>query len=104
MNKIVINGKEIECNGNNICIKNNEIYIDGISVAEANDNSTVYIYGDVGSIECKGSVNCNNVKGNVKASGSVNCDDISGNVNCGGSVNCDAIGGDITAGGNINYQ
>lgn len=101
MNKIVINGKEIECNGNNICINNGELIVDGISIAEVNNNSTIYIYGDVGSIECKGSVNCNNVRGNVKAGGSVNCDDISGDVNCGGSVNCDVVGGNIKAGGRV---
>lgn len=103
MNKIVVNGKTIECNGNSISIIDNKIFVDGKEVStEAVKDCNVYIYGDVQNIKCEGSVNCNNVQGDIQAGGSVNCDDVGGNINCGGSCNCDLITGNVTAGGNIN--
>lgn len=34
MNKIIINGKEIKCNGNNISVINNKVYVDGKAIAD----------------------------------------------------------------------
>ena len=102
MNRIVINGKSINCSGNNVSIINNKVFVDGKEITdETINNSDVCIYGDVESIDCQGSVNCNNVKGNIEAGGSVNCDDVGGNINCGGSVRCDEIKGSVNAGGSI---
>lgn len=103
MNRIVINGKEIKCNGNNISIIDNKVFVDGKIISEeAIKDSDIHIYGDVENIECQGSVECNNVNGYIKAGGSVNCDDVGGNINCGGSVNCDTVKGNIIAGGSVN--
>ena len=103
MNKIVVNGKQIICSGNNISIIDNKVFVDGKEISnEAIERSNVYIYGDVQNIKCEGSVSCNNVKGDIQARGSVNCDDVGGNINCGGSCNCDSLEGNVTAGGSIN--
>ena len=92
MNRIVVNGKDIVCNGNNVSIMNNKVFVNGKEVSDkATKNCDVYIYGDVEHLECEGSVQCNNVKGNIQAGGSVNCDDVGGNINCGGSCNCDDV-------------
>ncbi len=102
MNRIVVNGKSINCIGNNVSIINNKIFVDGKEITdEATKNCDVYIYGDVENIDCQGAVSCNNVKGNIKAGGSISCDDVGGNINCGGSVSCDEIKGSVNAGGSI---
>lgn len=102
MNKIVVNGKTINCCGNNVSIIDNKIFVDGKEISdEIIKDCNVHIYGDVQTIKCSGSVNCNNVKGDIQAGGSVNCDDVVGNINCGGSCICDLIEGNVTAGGNI---
>ncbi len=103
MNKIIINGKEIKCDGNNIQVINNKVYVDEKIISEeAKKKSNIYVYGDVENIECEGSVECDNVKGNIKAGGSINCDNVGGDISCGGSVNCDEIRGNVNAGGSIN--
>ncbi len=105
MNRIVINGKEINIQGSNISIKNNKVFVDGKEIANSDDilkANTIFIYGDVKNIETDKSVSCNDVLGNVYAKGSVNCDNIKGNVNSGGSVNCDDVGGSIVAKGSVN--
>ncbi len=102
MNRIVVNGKDIICNGNNVSIINYKVFVDGKEISdETIKNSDVHIYGDVENIECEGSVQCDNVKGNIQAGGSVNCDDVGGSINCGGSCNCDKVNGNVTAGGSI---
>lgn len=102
MNKIVINGKEIQCNGKNVSIINNKIYVDGKVITEdIISNTEIYIYGNIENLECEGSVHCDDVHGNIKAGGSVNCDNVGGDINCGGSVNCDKVKGSIVAGGCI---
>ena len=59
MNKIIINGKEIKCDGNNIQVINNKVYVDGKIISEeAKKKSNIYVYGDVENIECEGSVEC----------------------------------------------
>ena len=102
MGKININGTEINfADGARIVVENGRLVIDGKEITAVNDNATIYVYGDVGSINCKGSVNCNNVKYNVTCGGSINCDDVSGDVTAGGSVNADCIGGNVKAGGSV---
>lgn len=102
MDKIVVNGKIITYSGNNISIVGNKLFVDGKEISDkAMKNCDVHIYGNVGKIECEGSVSCNNVEGDIKAGGSVNCDDVGGNINCGGSCNCDDVAGSVTAGGSI---
>lgn len=102
MNRIIINGKEISCNGNNVTVINSKVFVDGKEVSdEAIKNSDIHIYGDVQNIKCEGSVQCNDVEGDIQCSGSVSCDDVGGNINCGGSCNCDNVRGSITAGGSI---
>lgn len=102
MNKIVINGKEIHCNGKRVSIINNQVYVDGENVSkDIIPNSDVYIYGNVEHLECEGSVHCNDIKGDIKAGGSVSCDNVGGNINCGGSVSCDNVKGSIVAGGSV---
>ncbi len=105
MNRMVINGKEINIQGSNFTIKNNKVFVDGKEIANSDDiqsSNTIFIYGDIKNIETDKSVSCNDVSGDVYAKGSVNCDNIKGNVNAGGSVNCDDVGGSITANGSIN--
>ncbi len=105
MNRIVINGKEMNIQGSNFTIKNNKVFVDGKEIANGDDiqnANTIFIYGDVKNIETDKSVNCNDVSGDVYAKGSVNCDNIKGNLSAGGSVNCDDVGGSITAGGSVN--
>lgn len=102
MNKIVVNGKEIICNGNNVSIINNKVFVDGKEISNvATKNCNIQIYGDVENIDCEGSVQCDNVKGDIQCGGSVNCDDVGGNINCGGSCNCDKVNGSVTARGSI---
>lgn len=102
MNKVVINGKTINCRGKDISIIGNKVFVDGKEISnKATKNCDVHIYGDVGNIKCEGSVSCNEVLGDIDAGGSVNCDDVGGNINCGGSCNCDNVDGSVTAGGSI---
>lgn len=102
MNKIIINGKEIKCNGNNISVINNKVYVDGKIISEeAVKNSDIYVYGNVENIKCEGSVHCNDVKGDIKARGSVSCDNVGGNINCEGSVSCDNVKDSIIVGGSV---
>lgn len=102
MNRIVINGKTLNCSGSNISIINNQIFVDGKQVSgDVTKKCDVHIYGDVGNIDCEGSVSCNNVNGDIFAGGSVNCDDVGGNVHCGGSCNCDEVKGNVNAGGSV---
>ena len=102
MNKIVVNGKTIQCNGNNVSIVNNKVFVDGKEISdEAVKKCDVYIYGDVENISCEGSIQCNDVKGDIECGGSVNCDNVGGSINCGGSCNCDEVKGNVTAGGSI---
>jgi len=45
MNKIIINGKEIECDGNNIQVINNKVYVDGKIISEeAKKKSNICIW------------------------------------------------------------
>ncbi len=102
MNRIVINGKEIKCNGNNVTVINNKVFVDGKEVSnKAIKNSNIYIYGNVKKIKCEGSVQCNDVEGDIQCGGSVSCDDVGGNINCEGSCNCDRVNGSVTASGSI---
>lgn len=104
-NRVIINGKTINCSGSNISIQNGEVVIDG-KVIQSNIgyDIKVVVYGDVNKLDCAGSVevhgNCGsidcsgsckvdgNVNGDIDASGSVTCGNVAGDIDCSGSVRC----------------
>lgn len=103
---VTVNGKTIRVRGNNICIVNDHIFVDGKPISESMDarNITVIVEGDCNKLEACGDVevrgNCGyvdcsgschiegNVTGDVDASGSVTCGDVGGNIDASGSVRC----------------
>lgn len=104
-NKIVVNGKSIECSGSNICVRNGKVIVDGkIVQADIGYDIKVTVYGDVNKLDCAGSVevhgNCGSidcsgsckvggdVNGKIDASGSVTCGNVSGDIDCSGSIRC----------------
>ncbi len=112
MGKITINDCVLE--GDRISIKNNSIEVNGkeitaeieerpLKVEIHGDIETldadliVLVNGDVGFVNCKGSVNCRDVKGNIQAGASVKAGIVKGSVWAGGSVNCERIEGDAMA-------
>lgn len=73
-NKIIINGKAIEVEGNNVTIRNGTVYIDGVPVDSGLSGVVQIIWqGDLASLEAEGSVTCDNIYGNVSAGNSVHC-------------------------------
>lgn len=105
MNKIIINGKSINYTGNNICIQDGKVIIDGKMIQSCTEpDIKVVVYGDVNKLDCAGSVevhgNCGsidcsgsckvdgNVNGDIDASGSVTCGNVAGDIDCSGSVRC----------------
>lgn len=99
---IRINGKSYQ--GNSISIIDGEVIIDGKrqDSIEGTDPTRIVVEGDLKSLQCHGSVNCDDVHGNVVAGGAVNCDDVFGDVRAGGSVNCDKVRGGVYADGSVN--
>lgn len=97
--KLVVNGEEIT----DIRDKGQEVKISvsGSITSLSCDQSVSVRSRSIGSIEAKGSVNCDDVHGNVTAGGSVNCDNVEGDVKAGGSVNCDDVSGSVSAGGSV---
>lgn len=73
-NKIIINGKPIEVEGNNVSIRNGTVYIDGVPVHSSLSGVVEIIWhGNLASLEAEGSVTCDNIYGNVSAGNSVHC-------------------------------
>lgn len=122
-NVIIVNGKRIEVQGDNISIKNGEVYVDGKKVdgskptselkiiIEGNvgnltvDNGSVEVKGMVtGNVDCGGSFKGHDVMGSIDCGGSVQCNDVGQSIDCGGSVQCGNVGGEIDAGGSVNYR
>ena len=112
-NMIEIGGKYYK--GNNVQIKNNQVWIDGVLVESENKGMVINISSDIeqlnietsnniriGNINSKeikiaGSLNCDNIDANnISIGGSCNCDDIKGEIKVKGSLNCDNIIGNIT--------
>ena len=102
---ITVNGKTFSYSGDNIAIIKNKVIVDGEEITTY-DNGVVdiFISGDVGSLECSGSVKVSgntkditcggsctvkgNVDGSVSAGGSITCGNVAGNINAGGNVSC----------------
>lgn len=88
VNKIVINGTNINCNGQNLSIVNGKIKVDGNLVSTINNNDiNVEVYGNCGDIDTTGNVNIQGNCNNVDCNGNVTCyGDIKGNIDCNGNV------------------
>ena len=104
MNRVTINGKTYEAEGENIVVKDGKVFVGGKDVFGEEHGGTLTIKFDGPlaslSVDC-GNVSCDDVGGNVEAGGSVTADEIKGNVNAGGSVHADRIGGTAHAGGSV---
>lgn len=104
--KIQFNGKEIivkdDCR--NIIIDKDKIIVNGeYYMGNSPSNIKIVIEGNVESLTAKvGSVEVNGNVGKIDCGGSVSCDSVKGNIKCGGSLNCDDIEGDVQANGSIN--
>lgn len=119
---IVVNGKRIEVNGNDVSIKNGEVFVDGKKVSEKAtselsikiegtiqnltiDNGDVEVKGAIlGDVDCGGSVKAETITGSIDCGGSVQCGNVGGSIDCGGSVQCGDIKGDVDAGGSVNMR
>lgn len=102
MNKVVINGKEIQCSGNNVVVADGKVIV-GEKVINTYQNSVeIKVYGDVMHLEANGSVI---VDGNV---GSIDCDEncyvsgsVLGDIYTDENVNCGSVLGTINAGWSV---
>lgn len=105
-NKTIVNGVEINVpKGANISIIGGQVYVNGKPYQgnELKDCKAVNIIinGDVGDVDCGGSVTCHDVHGSVDCGGSCTCGNVDGSVDAGGSVTCGDVQGDIDAGGSV---
>ena len=110
-NKVVINGVEIKNIPNgNISMSNGKIFVDGKEFDSENmnlsENNTINIFitGNVGDIQCNGSVDVKgNVIGNIDCGGNVTVEhDVNGDVDCSGSVKIGgSMDGDIDSCGSV---
>lgn len=109
MHKVTINGKTIKVSGNNVSISNGKIIVDGKEINDIdgiNSNTiiNVIIEGNVGSVQCNGSVEVTgNVGKNIDCGGSVTIGGtLEGSIDCGGSVTVQGdVTGDIDCGGSV---
>lgn len=112
MQKVVINGKAIKVDGNNISVIGNKVYVDGKLIEDLDgiksNNITIKVYGNVGHIDAPGDVsvegNVDKVitgSGDIKVNGNVTgeCKSSSGDITVSGNVDgpCTTSSGDITA-------
>lgn len=69
MNVIVINGKRITVEGNNVSVVNNRVYVDGKEVTDSALSGIVEIKweGPLATLRSDASVSCGHVNGNVMA-------------------------------------
>jgi len=104
---ININGKSYS--GNNVTIKNNKIYIDGVNQTPVNDKViNITVDGNISKLdvdECEQIIvhgDCSKVS---TMSGDVKCGNVTGNVKTmSGDVECGNVGGDVeTMSGDIDY-
>ena len=116
---VIVNGKTYTVSGNNISVKNGNVYVDGKLISENKGSEVVKIEwkgplaslksdvsvsvdGDIhGNVDAGGSVNCKDVGKDVNAGGSITCANVNGNVDAGGSVTCANVSGSIDAGGSV---
>ena len=70
-NRVVINGKTIDCSGSNITIQNGEVIIDGKVIQSGCEREIkVTVYDDVNKLDCAGSVEVHGNCGSIDCSGS----------------------------------
>lgn len=111
--KLLVNGKEIELDGDSVKIEiSGDLSFFGVeckgSVTIANtDNFAVQIYGNVGeSVSTKnGSIKCETVGGNISTQhGKVECGDVAGFCKTeNGEITCGDVGGNVsTENGDVN--
>lgn len=102
-NKVVINGKTINCSGSNIIIQNGEVIVDGKAIqSNIGYDIKVVVYGNVNRLDCAGSVEVHGNCGSIDCSGSCKVDgDVNGNIDASGSVTCGNVSGDIDCSGSI---
>lgn len=102
MGVIKING--VEYHGNNVYVNRDKIIVDD-KVVEYHKNSVinVKIEGDVGIVNCAGSVSVHGNTEVIDCGGSVNIEgDVYGDIDCGGSCMVTGkVDGDINAGGSV---
>lgn len=105
INNIIINGEEITLTGpgSNIVINNGKIIVDGKVIrSELASKVEVTINGDVGSIDCSGSVIVHGNTGSIDCGNSCTVNgDVNGDIDAGNSVTCGNVSGDIDAGGSV---
>lgn len=104
--RINLNGLNIDISStSNICIKNNNVYVNGEKLEDLSKYEdkeiTLEINGDVHNIDCSGNVKCNNVYGDIDCSGSITCEKIEGDIDCSGNISCGDVAGDIDCSGNV---
>lgn len=94
-----INGRSYS--GNNITIKNGEVYVDGVRQADLPDGEReVIVSGDVVSVSSEsGGITIHGSAASVKTTnGSVKCGDVSGSVSTvNGNITASTIGGNASS-------
>ena len=105
---IIINGEKITLtnSGSNITINNGKIIVDDKIVrSELASKVEVTINGDVGSINCSGSVIVYGNTGSIDCGNSCTVNgDVHGDIDAGNSVTCGNVTGDIDAGNSVRYR
>lgn len=94
MNTIVINGRSISVQGNNISVVNDKIYVDGKLVESGlSGNVKVEFTGDLATLECNTCKITGNVQGDVKTN-TIECGDVGGDVKA-NTVKCGNVAGKV---------
>lgn len=108
MNTIIINGKVIKVNGNNVSIVNNKVFVDGkeIETDELKGEVTIKWEGDLANLECpnvnvKGNIQGNVDSHNVEVTGNIGGNITSHNIEVGGNVQGDVKGHNVDVQGNV---
>ena len=101
---VTINGNIYE--GNDIVIKNNNVYINGRKqISNVKKELKIIVTGNLASLDCGGSATVNgDVLGDIDCGSSCKCNDVGGDVDAGSSVVCGNVGGDVDAGGSIRMR
>ena len=96
MNRITINGKTIEVEGNNISVSRGVMKVDGVVIEESLTGIVrVQFEGDLANLDCADAKINGNVHGNVN-SADLKCGDVGGNVNA-ADVKCGNVAGRVNA-------
>ncbi len=102
----VIDGRSFA--GNNICISNGVVTIDGVvQDGELSGDINVTVNGNVDVLENQvGTITAHNVGEATAGSGDINCNNVSGSVSTGsGDIRCGSVGGNVRTGsGDITHN